>query len=196
MTPGAWSSSSLKAAAGAQSRGRLLVLTGEPGSGKSTRCRQVARAAREAALVVHGVVGTDETAAGGVERWLEDLRSGERILLGRMATPEAIAAGAPRWALDDAALERCDAILRAACPADLLVIDEVGPIELLQQRGAATGVRHALTGPYDVALVVVRPSLVPRFLELFPELSAEVVEVLDDSVFGRLAAAVIAREPA
>ena len=196
MTLEARSSGSLGARGTARPRGRLLVLTGEPGSGKSTQCRRVARAAREAGLAVRGVVATDVQVAGGSERWLEDLRGGERILLGRMATPEMIAAGAPRWTLEDTALEQCDAILRAACPADLLVIDEVGPVELLQQRGSMMGVRHALSGLYDVALVVVRPSLVPRFLELFPDPPAEVLDVQDVGVLGRLVAAVIVREPA
>jgi nucleoside-triphosphatase THEP1 len=156
----------------------------------------VVRAAREAGLVVRGVVTCDEPAVDGVRRWLEDLRSGERTLLGRTATLEAIAAGAPRWTLEDAALSRCDAILAAACPADLLVIDEVGPLELLQQRGAAAGVRRALSGPYDVALVVVRPLLVPRFLELHPGPAAEVVDVQDAGALGRLVAAVLVKEPA
>ncbi len=195
MTLGAWSSASLRARATAQPRGRLLIVTGEPGSGKSTRCRQVVRTAREAGLVVRGVVGVDKPVAGGVERWLEDLRNGERVLLGRMGTPEAIAAGAPRWTLEDAALDRCDAILRAACPADLLVIDEVGPVELIQRRGALAGVRRALSGQYVVAVVVVRPWLVPRFLELFPDPPAEVVDVLGTDVLARLVAVVTAREP-
>ncbi len=181
---------------GGPPRGRLLVLTGEPGSGKSTHCRQLVRAARDAGLVVRGVVGIDEPVAGGVKRWLEDLRSGERILLGRMATPEAIAAGDARWLLDQAGLDRCDDILRAACPADLLVIDEVGPLELVQQHGTLAGVRHALSGPYGVALVVVRPWLVQRFRRLFPDSSAEIVDVLDTGAQGRLVAAVIVREPA
>ena len=164
-------------ARGESPRGRLLVLTGEPGSGKSTRCRQVTEAAREAGLAVGGVVTLDEPIAGGTERRLQDVRTGERVLLGRTAPPEEIASGAPRWALDDAALEWCAAVLERACPADLLVIDEVGPVELVQRRGALPGVRCALCGPYGLAVVVVRPWLVSRFLELFPQPLAEVVDV-------------------
>jgi nucleoside-triphosphatase len=176
--------------------GRLFVLTGGPGAGKSTRCRQVVRAAREAGLVVRGVVQADEPVPGGVERRLEDLRTGARFLLGRAAPPEAVAAGVPRWTLEDAALERCAAILHAACPADLLVIDEVGPLELVHDRGAMAGVRAALAGPCDIALVVVRPWLVRRFRQVFPEPAADVIDVCEEGAFGRLLAAIVVRPPA
>jgi nucleoside-triphosphatase len=181
-------------APGEDPRKRLIVVTGDPGTGKSTRCRQVARAAREAGRVVRGYVGTDEPDGGGVKRWLEDLQSGERALLGRMATPEAIAAGAPRWILESSTLARCSRVLEEACPADLLVIDEVGPLELVEERGAMEGVRQALAGDYDVALVVVRPWLVGRFLERFPGPRPEIVDAREANAYGRLARAVLVKE--
>jgi nucleoside-triphosphatase THEP1 len=162
--------------------------------GKSTLCRQVAQAARESGLDVAGVVGIDRSGAGVVSRWQVDLRSGERILLGRMAPPGAVALGAPRWQLDEAALERCSGILTEACPADLLVIDEVGPLELEQGAGMLAGVRHALAGSYGVALVVVRPWLVARFTQLFPAPPPEVVDIRLPGALGRLSAAVVVRE--
>jgi nucleoside-triphosphatase THEP1 len=175
--------------------GRLLVVTGDSGSGKSTLCRQVARAAREAGLSAHGVAGSDQPGDGRVTRWQEDLRSGQRVLLGRMATPEAIAAGASRWDLDDAALDWCGRILTEACPADLLVIDEVGPLELEHGRGILKGARRALSGRYGVALVVVRPRLVGPFTELFASPPPKVIDVREVGVLGRLTAAILAREP-
>jgi nucleoside-triphosphatase THEP1 len=177
-------------------RRRLIVLTGDPGSGKSTHCRQVVLAAREAGLTVRGIVGIDETEACGVKRWQEDAGSGKQLLLGRTASPEEILAGAPRWELDDAALEQCSRILMSACPADVLVIDEVGPVELLHRRGMLAGVRHALACQYGLALVVVRPDLVPRFTELFPLPRAEVVDVREAGALQRLTAAAVSGDSA
>jgi nucleoside-triphosphatase THEP1 len=180
----------------ARRRHRVIVLTGDPGSGKSTHCRQVVLEAREAGLVARGIVGFDEADAGGVKRWQEDVGSGRQLLLGRATSAEEISAGASRWELEDAALEECSRILTSACPADLLVIDEVGPLELLHGRGMLAGVRHALTGHYEVALVVVRPDLIPRFTELFPLLHAEVVDVRENGALRRLRAAALAGQSA
>ena len=176
-------------------RRRLFVLTGLPGAGKTTRCRQLVEESRAAGLVVRGVVTVDEWDAEGVGRWLEDLRSGERVLLGRKTQPGETAVDAPSWTLEDSALDRCNQILSDACPADLLVIDEVGPVELLHRRGSLRGVSHALSGSYGVAVVVVRPWLVPRFRELFPDPSTEVVDVRDSGSLAEVIAAVAAGEP-
>jgi nucleoside-triphosphatase THEP1 len=196
MTLGAWNNGPPRPRCEKTPRGRVLVLSGLPGSGKTTRCRELVREARGAGLVVRGVITVDEWAPAGVKRWMEDLRGGERTLLGRKAAAGETALGASRWSLDIEGLARCDAILKSACPADLLVIDEVGPVELLHQRGALAGVRSALQGPFDVAVVVVRPWLVPRFLQLFPDLPAEVVDVRAPGVMGKLLAAALVREQA
>lgn len=156
---------------------QVVVLTGVPGTGKTTRCRELAAEASARGLLVRGLTAAIEPGPCGMERWAEDLGSGRRRLLARAAPDADVAAGQPRWRLRDDALAWADTVLRDACPADLLIVDEVGPVELLHRRGTLAGVRQALAGSYGLAVVVVRPWLVPRFLELFAPLSAEVVDV-------------------
>lgn len=153
-----------------------LVLTGPPGSGKTTQCRRLATAARRRGLVVHGLLTASSSPA---ERSLEDMGSGACRLLAREAPPAAVAAGGPRWELDDGALAWGDDVLRGACPADLLIVDEVGPVELLHRRGWLGGVEAALAGSYGMAVAVVRPWLVPRFLQLFPDFRQDIVDLAD-----------------
>jgi nucleoside-triphosphatase THEP1 len=176
--------------------GRLLVLTGAPGSGKTTRCRELAETARAAGLLVRGLAATVEPGEGGAERWLEDLGSGERRLLGRQAPPEVVAGGGPQWQLNDAALAWSNAILSDAGPSDLLIVDEVGPVELLHRRGALAGVERALARPYRLAVVVVRPWLVPRFLQLFPVPPAEIVDIGAATVLSAGLADLLRADPA
>lgn len=183
MNPGGATDGTGSAGGGAAPARRVLVVTGSPGEGKTTRCRRLVQEARGAGLMVRGVLTFDTPDGTSVVRWLEDLGSGERMVLGRKAPLGQTAVGAPRWSLDEAALARCEAILMGACPTDVLVIDEVGPVELLHQRGSLAGVVQALQGPYGVAIVVVRPWLVSRFLKIVPDGRATVLHARDDGAF-------------
>ncbi len=168
--------------------GRLLVLTGPPGSGKTRRCLAVTAAARAVGLTVSGLLATTRREQVTAQRWLHDIRSGEQRLLGTENPATAVAAGEPRWLLRDDCLEWGDETLAAASPTDLLIIDEMGPIELVHHRGWLVGARQALAGPYRLALVVVRLRLLTRFQGLFPSLQAEVVDVSDiETLRARLA---------
>jgi hypothetical protein len=108
---------------------------------------------------------------------VEDLSGGERRLLARYVSSETVAACEPRWRLSDETLAWGDAVLRRSCPTDLLIVDEVGPVELLHRRGWLAGLEVALRGPFTAAVVVVRPFLVPRFVHAWPDAAPGVVDV-------------------
>lgn len=162
--------------------GRLVVLSGETGSGKTTCCRWLADEARRRGLTVGGLLSLPipadraDAPAPADERLLEDLGSGERRPLARRVPPESRGPGDPLWRLSDETLAWGDAVLAGACPADVLIVDEVGPVELLHRRGWYDGLWQALAGRYRLAVVVVRPWLLPRFRELWREPIARVVD--------------------
>lgn len=65
------------------------------------------------------------------------------------------------WEFSDAAIERINAHLASCESCDLLVIDELGILELVRGGGFTQGMRLLDEGLVDAALVVIRESLLP-----------------------------------
>lgn len=87
----------------------------------------------------------------------------------------------PGWSYDPGVFEWGNEVLRRAIPCDLLVIDELGPIEILGGRGWSSAFEVLSTGDYDAALVVCRPALVDRLHERVGTVRGEIYEVRFDN---------------
>jgi nucleoside-triphosphatase THEP1 len=100
---------------------------------------------------------------------VEDLRTGERRLL---ASREAVDCQGPKlgsWQFSEAALAWGDERLREASPCDLLVVDELGPLEFERGEGWRSGFAAITDGVYRQALVVVRPEYLHVARQRWPE---------------------------
>ena len=129
---------------------------------------------------------------------LVDLRTEERRRLAEVRRPDEPGTATQRWRFDEAVLAWGNEVLRAAhaeaadvaapgaaivgTPAgavapDLLVVDELGPLEFARGVGLTEGLAAVDAGRYAVACVVVRPALVDEALRRWPD--ATVVDVED-----------------
>lgn len=141
----------------------IVVVTGESGAGKTRWCEALrafaeSQSLRAAGLISYGVFeGTEKVA---IE--LCALPSGERR---RLAERRAYLAGdaTPLWAFDQAALAWGDAHLAQLTACDVLIVDELGPLELLHGRGWQSAFAVLAAGRYQMACVVVRPTLLEQF---------------------------------
>ncbi len=141
----------------------IILLTGESGCGKTMLCVRVVAALKTRGVDVAGVLTLPRFADGekiGMD--VEDVRSGERIALAERAARGAGTADL-EWKFDEGALARGAQMLRAATPCQVLIIDELGPLELIHHRGWIGALEILRTQNYRNALVVVRPSLVENF---------------------------------
>lgn len=145
-------------------KSRTIILTGPPEIGKTTVCRKTAQLARARDCGVDGILTvTAFEGAATACRWVEDLRTGERTPL---AEERAVAddPSTGRWQFDYAGLAWAAARLRAIDRCDLLIVDEIGPLELIRSEGWYEAALELLqSNAYRTALVVVRPSLVELF---------------------------------
>jgi ABC-type cobalamin/Fe3+-siderophores transport system ATPase subunit/nucleoside-triphosphatase THEP1 len=166
-------------AAGRQVPQRLVV-TGARGSGKSRWCAAVVAAARARGLSVAGVASPAVLEGGRkVAIDLVDLRRDARRRLAEVRRADEPGTSTQRWRFDEAALAWGNAALReaAATRVDLLVVDELGPLEFVRGVGFTEGVSALDAGRFAVACVVVRPALVDEALRRWPD--ATVVDVED-----------------
>jgi nucleoside-triphosphatase len=151
-------------------RGALAILTGPSGCGKTTLCREIADAVRRAGRDVTGVL-CPAVFAGPRKVGIEavDLRTGEVRALARLRAPGRTAPlERGNWAFDEAVLAWGNAVLGRATPCDLLIVDELGPLELDEGRGWSAGLGAVDSAAYGAALVVVRPALLERAQARWP----------------------------
>lgn len=146
-----------------KARPSIVVLSGEPDSGKTTICARVVALARARGLEVAGVL-TPPRLAGGCKVGLdvEEIRTGQRRPLAEGIGPTDGPA-TECWRFHPDGLAWGTEILCLATPCDLLVIDELGPLELVRNQGWTIGFDLLRASRYRLALVVVRTALLSRF---------------------------------
>ncbi len=147
-----------------QTRGVYYVLTGGRNSGKTLVCNDLAAEARARDMDVAGIM----TSLSGPElqapREVIDLRTGASRLFG-VPTHAGSDPLAPGWALQAEVFEWASGVLTRATPCDLLIVDEIGPLELVGGRGWVVALEVVRRRDYGAALVVCRPDLLDRLEE-------------------------------
>ncbi len=137
------------------------LLTGAVGAGKTTAAERVAGLARRRGLVCGGLLAPALTGQCGIKIgiWGVDLLTGERRTLAR--TDREL--GGPQigtYSFDDAALMWAnDAIEKAIGACDLLLVDEIGKLELWSHAGLAPIVPRLASGEARRSLALVRSAL-------------------------------------
>ncbi|GEM_PF-204024 len=146
----------------------IFLLTGPRGVGKTTVCLRAVALAQQAGFSCAGLLTLREDED---QRVVVSVRTGLRRPL-TTTDPAGVRVG--RFLFDPAALAWGAEILAQSTPCDLLVVDELGPLEL-RGEGWAVGLETLRRGAFRLGLVVVRPELVEEMLARFPH--AYVLEV-------------------
>ncbi len=148
---------------------QIIVVTGLRGGGKTSWCSRLADLAQGQGLHVQGILSPGSYQGGrkiGIE--VLDLESGERRELAKLHEGEHRQLATPRWRFNPETVIWANQVLRQSAEGDLLIIDELGPLEFLRGEGLTTGLERIDSGRYKVACVVVRSSLLPKVLQRWP----------------------------
>lgn len=108
-----------------------FVISGRPGVGKSTLFNLIVEALKKRGYVVGGFIAP-EVREGGIRQGfkLVDLLTGEETWLARRGYPSSTRVGSYGVLVETADKLASRALLRALEVADVIAIDEVGPMEL------------------------------------------------------------------
>ena len=151
-----------------------IILTGPPHSGKTTVCERVIESAQRSGLTVAGIITMNSVRAKGVAfQHVVDLRTGRRSLLATATAERTRFAARHRdadrtldiddfvasWEFDKGGVADGNAALVAAAstPCDILLVDQLGPLEFFRGGGFTAVFDAVLRGRHDAALVVVSP---------------------------------------
>ncbi|HEY76531.1 MAG TPA: DUF2478 domain-containing protein [Thermoflexia bacterium] len=153
--------------------GRILLLTGERGVGKTTVCREVVARAKEAGYTCGGLLTLQADEPDG--RVVVDVSTGD-------ARPLTVPEGGMemgRYRFDPSVLAWGAEAIARAVPCDLLVVDEVGPLEVERGQGWAIALDILRAAQFRLALVVVRPELIGAVQLRLPASAPAVLRVTE-----------------
>ena len=150
----------------------LFLITGDSGVGKTTWCRQWVESARTEGRRVGGLLSLPvKVGAQKVAIDLVDLATDERRQLAKLrqnaSAPDRLTTG--KWLFDTAVLAWGNEVLDRVTAVDLLIIDELGPLEFGQGQGLQAAFDLIGAGNYGLAGVVIRPLLLQQAQQRWPE---------------------------
>ena len=149
---------------------QIIVVTGLSGAGKTSWCLRLDKVAREKGMTVRGIVSPGIfNNDSKVRIKIKNLENGEEKVLATLRGEKVSGISTPRWQFNPESLSWANDILKNIGGSDLLIIDELGPLEFLRGEGLVAGLSLLDSRQFRVACVVVRSSLLPKVLQRWPE---------------------------
>lgn len=141
--------------------GEIVLITGEIQSGKTNLCLDLYLRARKTGIRVGGVL-SPPVIEGGEKIAIDvmDLQSGNTKRLAEVKTQTQTDLETKRWSFFPDAVGWGNKMLMEAVPCELLIVDELGPLEFQRGEGWVNGFSVIESGDYSTALIVIRPSLI------------------------------------
>lgn len=162
---------------------RLGLLTGPVGVGKTTVAERVVGQARRQGLVCGGVLAPAMINSCGQKAgiWGVDIGTGERRILARTDRDLGGPSIGP-YSFDASALAWADgAVDRSVGACDLLVVDEIGKLELWRGIGLAPVLSRLAAGEVERALILVRESLLSELQARLAPVEQVVFQICEEN---------------
>lgn len=148
----------------------LWIITGDRAAGKTRFCSDLAAEAGKRKIDTAGVLSPAFVENGKKTGFqITNIRSGETRQLAVLRSNDRSNTVTQHWQFDQQNLVWGNEVLTSAVPCGLLIVDELGPLELEQGKGWTAGIQVLSSGKYTAAAVVIRPELLAKALALWPQ---------------------------
>ena len=151
----------------------LFLVTGASGTGKTTWCTRLVEQARSRGLNPVGILSLAVFESGiktGID--LLEIHGGEsRRLANRrepVRSPGELNRAAFNWNFNEDTLVWGNQLLERLPVSDVLILDELGPLEFLENKGLVNGLKLIDQQKHNLACVSVRPNLLATAQERWP----------------------------
>jgi hypothetical protein len=156
--------------------GQIIIVTGPREVGKTTFCRKLAYFGRALGWDVAGVISPavyENKIKVGIE--VENLRSGEHLILAINNTESVSGLRTSNWCFDHFALEWGNSVLKEATPCDLLIVDELGVLEFERIEGWLAGFDAINMKQYRYGFITIRPEMLKQAQIRWPK--TQIIEI-------------------
>jgi len=148
----------------------IIILTGERGIGKTTFCQTLMEKVERIGGHVTGVLSSarfkGETKVG-ID--IINIATKQKYHLAKRKKTADLQSATPGWEFDQEMLSWGNTIFDLNQKSDLLIVDELGPMELVHNKGWLNGIKMVNQRNYQLAIVVIRPKLINIGKHLWPE---------------------------
>ena len=147
----------------------LVLLSGAHDAGKSVTCHHLMEQARRVGRQTAGILSPGiytqgrKTGIAAMDAKTEEYR----ILASLRNEDDPDGIQTIHWTFDKSAIDWGNGVLADACPCDILIVDELGPLELTRGEGWQAGVTALDSRAYRVAAAVIRPELLAQAFARF-----------------------------
>ena len=157
---------------------QLVFVSGESGSGKTTWCKQIISDVRQKGMQVGGLLSPAIFRDGekvGID--LVNLSSGEKRQLAELREKYQPQATIKKWLMDPETITWANESLQLTGFCDLLVIDELGPLEFTRNQGFIEAFNLIDRALFRAALIIVRPALLAQAQERWSGMPSQVFNI-------------------
>jgi nucleoside-triphosphatase len=146
---------------------KIIILSGAKGVGKTSLIQKVIAWAKDHSIAVAGICSPaifHNKQKTGIQ--VQDITTNHCKTLALVSGTVNAAVATEAWSFNEKNLEWGNQILDEIDKCQLLIIDELGVLEINQQRGWSHAFRVLRNVEYKLAVVVVRPNLCEAFKKI------------------------------